>query len=66
MPKKIKDYITISQAAKLVGVSPSTLRNWDRDGKLEATIQPISGYRLYPCISRFYSQQSFELILLTI
>ncbi|MHB2025114.1 MAG: MerR family transcriptional regulator [Elusimicrobiota bacterium] len=46
-PPNLKDYLTVSQAAALVGVSPSTLRNWDKAGKLKARKQPISGYRLY-------------------
>jgi molybdopterin-binding protein len=29
--------VTIGEAAKLLGVSPETLRRWDRAGKLETT-----------------------------
>lgn len=43
----LKNYLTVSQAAAFLGVSPSTLRNWDKAGKLKAHKQPISGYRLY-------------------
>ncbi|HAM34545.1 MAG TPA: MerR family DNA-binding transcriptional regulator [Elusimicrobia bacterium] len=43
----LKNYLTVSQAAKFLGVSPNTLRNWDKAGKLKAYRQPISGYRLY-------------------
>lgn len=39
--------MTVSPAAALLGVSPSTLRNWDREGKLKARRHPINGYRLY-------------------
>ena len=41
------DYITIQQAAKLLGVTPLTLRNWDKQGKLKAYRHPINKYRLY-------------------
>jgi DNA-binding transcriptional MerR regulator len=45
--RKIDDYLTIGQAAKLLGVSTWTLRYWDRTGKLSPTRHPLSGYRLY-------------------
>ena len=40
-------YITIKQAAKILGVSPLTLRNWGNSGKFEASRHPISNYRVY-------------------
>lgn len=40
--------LTIGNAAALLGVSVSTLRNWDRAKKLRARRHPINGYRLYP------------------
>lgn len=40
-------YITIKQAAKILGVSPLTLRNWDNNGKFPAGRHPISNYRVY-------------------
>ena len=42
-----RDYITVREAANILGVSPATLRNWDRAGKLKAKRHPINGYRLY-------------------
>lgn len=45
--KKIQDYLQIKSAAEFVGVSPSTLRNWEREGKLAAHRHPINRYRLY-------------------
>lgn len=39
--------LTIGKAASLLGVSVSTLRNWDRGKKLSAHRHPINGYRLY-------------------
>ncbi len=43
----MKDYYTISEAAELLGKSTETLRRWDKDGKLPATREPISNYRIY-------------------
>lgn len=45
--KKIDDYLKIKDAAELLGVSASTLRNWERLGKLKAHRNPNNGYRLY-------------------
>jgi len=45
--RNLAAYLTISKAARFLGVSPATLRNWDRTGKLKATRHPINGYRLY-------------------
>ncbi len=45
--RKLQDYLTVREAAELVGVSPSTLRAWDRSGKLVATRNPMNRYRLY-------------------
>jgi DNA-binding transcriptional MerR regulator len=33
--RKIRDYLTVGQAAEFLGVSPWTLRYWDRTGKLK-------------------------------
>lgn len=40
-------YLTIKKAAKLLHVTPLTLRNWDKSGKLKAYRHPINKYRLY-------------------
>jgi len=40
-------YLTVSQAADLLGVSAWTLRNWDKSGKLKPHRHPINGHRLY-------------------
>ncbi len=40
-------YITIKQASKILGVSPLTLRNWDKNGKLRAHRHPMNNYRVY-------------------
>lgn len=43
----IKKYLTVKEVAELIGVTPLTLRNWDRDGKLKALRNPINNYRVY-------------------
>ena len=43
----LSDYLTISKAAEKLGTFVSTLRNWDRSGKLKARRHPANGYRLY-------------------
>ncbi|MEK7160710.1 MAG: MerR family DNA-binding transcriptional regulator [Patescibacteria group bacterium] len=40
-------YITIKDAAKLLHVTPLTLRNWDKSGKLRAYRHPSNNYRVY-------------------
>jgi excisionase family DNA binding protein len=44
---KIGEYLTVAEAAEYLGVSPATLRNWDRSGKLKASRHPLNDYRLY-------------------
>jgi excisionase family DNA binding protein len=41
------DYLTVGEAAEFLGVSRSTLRNWDRSGKLKPRRHPQNGYRIY-------------------
>ena len=40
-------YFTINKFSKIVGVTPQTLRNWDKAGKLEPHHTTESGYRYY-------------------
>ncbi|OHB00206.1 MAG: hypothetical protein A3E94_01310 [Candidatus Zambryskibacteria bacterium RIFCSPHIGHO2_12_FULL_44_12b] len=40
-------YITIKEAAYILGVSPLTLRNWDKNGKFPAQRHPMNNYRVY-------------------
>ncbi|WP_410879734.1 DNA (cytosine-5-)-methyltransferase [Myroides sp. DW712] len=42
-----KEYLSLAEAAELLGKSKETLRRWDRDGKLEAVREPITDYRVY-------------------
>jgi len=44
---KLKDFLRITDAAKYLGVSPNTLRNWERSGKIVAHRHPVNGYRLF-------------------
>lgn len=41
------DFLQVREAAELLGVSPSTIRNWERTGSLPATRHPVNGYRLF-------------------
>lgn len=43
----MRNYYSISEAAKILGKSKETLRRWDREGKLTAVREPISNYRVY-------------------
>jgi excisionase family DNA binding protein len=45
--ENFNNYITVREAAKMLGVCEATLRRWDRLGKLTAIRHPINGYRLY-------------------
>lgn len=44
MPKK---FLTVKEVARLMGVTPLTVRNWDQKGKLVAYRNPVNNYRLY-------------------
>jgi excisionase family DNA binding protein len=46
-PPGPEDFITIAEAAKLLGVSEPTLRRWDGIGKFKARRHPINAYRMY-------------------
>ena len=45
--RSLDEYLTVKEAAALLGVSTKTLRNWDRAGKLRPGRHPMNGYRLY-------------------
>lgn len=44
---KLNKYITIKDAANILGMSKITLRNWDKSGKLKAHRHPFNNYRIY-------------------
>lgn len=56
--KNLQNLMTIAQAAEYVGVTPLTLRNWDKAGKLKAVRNPLNGYRMYDKeeLDKFLSQ----------
>lgn len=39
--------MTVSEAARVLGVDPMTLRRWDNAKKLIAVRHPYNNYRLY-------------------
>ena len=41
---KLRDYLRISDAAEYLGVSPNTLRNWEKAGKVVAYRHPVNDY----------------------
>lgn len=43
----MEQFLKVSEAAALIGVSASTIRNWDRSGKVRAMRNAINNYRLY-------------------
>ncbi len=43
----MSEYLSISEAAKLLNKSTKTLRRWDDEGKLSAVREPMSNYRVY-------------------
>ncbi len=44
---KLDGLMRVGAAAKLLGVSSETLRNWDKSGRLVPTRHPVTGYRYY-------------------
>lgn len=42
-----KQFLSVKQVAKLLGVTPLTIRNWDKRGRLQAYRNPINNYRIY-------------------
>ena len=52
----LNGYMTVREAAKLLGISAMTLRRWDNGKKLKAKRHPINNYRLY-------SRKELEVIL---
>ncbi|MFH1473212.1 MAG: helix-turn-helix domain-containing protein [bacterium] len=40
-------YFSIKEASEILGVTPLTLRNWDKSGKFPAQRHPMNNYRVY-------------------
>ena len=47
MNENKKKFITVKEVASMLGVTPLTLRNWDKSGKLNAGRHPFNNYRVY-------------------
>ena len=45
--KKIDEYMRIKEAAEFLGVTPNTLRNWEKELKVKVYRNPQNSYRLY-------------------
>lgn len=45
--ENLQNYIMIREAARFLGVSAGTLRNWEKSGKIKTHRNPVNGYRLY-------------------
>jgi MerR family copper efflux transcriptional regulator len=45
--QKIIDYLKIKEAADFLGVTPNTLRNWEKEKKITVYRNPQNAYRLY-------------------
>lgn len=41
------DYMLVQEAADFLGVSPTTLRNWEGSKKIKSFRHPVNKYRLY-------------------
>lgn len=44
---RLNDYLTIKDAAEILGVCEMTLRRWDKAKKLMSYRHPANKYRLY-------------------
>lgn len=40
-------FVTIKKASEILGVTPLTLRNWDKSGKFPTMRHPMNNYRVY-------------------
>ncbi len=45
--KNRNDYMKIKEAAEFLKVTTTTLRNWDKQGRLVAYRHPMNNYRMY-------------------
>ena len=45
--EKLDEYLRIKEAAEYLGVSPNTLRNWGKDGRISEHRHPVNNYRVY-------------------
>jgi len=47
LAETFRDYLRIKEAARAIGVSEATLRNWGKQGKIKVHRNPVNGYRLF-------------------
>jgi excisionase family DNA binding protein len=47
MSTTANDYLLVNEAAEFLGVSPNTIRNWGRDGKITEYRHAVNNYRLF-------------------
>jgi MerR family transcriptional regulator, copper efflux regulator len=45
--ESLDGYLRIREAARFLGVSPNTLRNWGREQKIVEFRHPVNNYRLF-------------------
>ena len=57
---RLDEFVTVKEASEFLGVSPNTLRNWHRDGKIPVYRNPISNYRLF---KRLFKRTDLEDLL---
>jgi len=41
------EYVTVKDAAEMLGISPNTLRSWGASGAIVEYRHPVNNYRLY-------------------
>ncbi len=44
---RLRDYLTVAQAAACLGVAANTVRAWSEAGKIPSRRNPANGYRLF-------------------
>ena len=43
----LKDFLNIKEAAQFIGVTPNTLRNWEKEKRITTYARPFDNRRLY-------------------
>ena len=64
----MNEYLSLAEAAEIVGKSKETLRRWDNEGILKAVREPVSNYRVYrkddvqTLLGNLFDEKSEEII----
>ena len=45
--QKLNEYVKVTEAASILGVSHNTVRTWAEDGRIPMHRNPANGYRLF-------------------